>query len=265
MKAFKEPSLKPLDNIYLVNIEDLEVHPFNKKIYYDHPDEMLDRDIEENGIRTPLIINKDFKILDGRRRYARAKKFGIKKVPVIIRYYEDEELAIVMLNKYRQKTPRELYLEAKVLEEKFRHLYKVGRPSKREQESKKLFQSLEEFPTLPDKVSHELGISRGKLYQLKAIYENEDKIPNIVTELDRGTLTVHRAYQALQSVLDGADERDVLRTIKKQDMELQGTKKRRARARSMPREYVVRCPACGAPLITNKKVELRVAGEPKSK
>lgn len=246
--------LKPMDTIYLVDTDRLEVHPFNKKIYTDHIDEMLDKDIADNGIRTPLVVNKELQILDGRRRYNRALRFGIRKVPVIIRYYEDEELAIVMLNKYRQKTPRELFMEAKVLEKKFQPFYKVGKPKKG-----KLGQTLTEFPKLRDKVAHELGISSGKLYQLKTIYENEDKIPNIVAELDRGTLTVYRAYQALQNVLDGAPEEKVLRAIKKQDMKLQGIVKPRKKARSSPREYIVMCPQCGAKLISNKKVELRAA------
>jgi len=250
-----EPKLTEHEKSYLIDTNELRVHPFNTKIYRDHPDETLDEDIKSEGIRVPLIVNKEYKILDGNRRHIRATKFGLKKIPIIIRFYEDEELAIVMLNKYRQKSPREQFLESQVLERKYQALYKVGRPSKEDKE--KLIRKPYEFPQMVDKVASDLGMARGKLYQLKSVYENEDKIPAIVEALDNGTISVYKAAQAATLVLDeGADEKKVLSQALRSSIEVPRPDKKSLPKPKARKYFKIKCPACNEFLMADKKVSL---------
>ena len=65
--------LRKVEVVYSISPYELKPHPFNIKIYTDHPDPVFDRDIRENGIRNPLIVNKSLEVLDGNRRLKRAK------------------------------------------------------------------------------------------------------------------------------------------------------------------------------------------------
>jgi len=255
-------NLKVYDNIYLVEPNLLTVHPTNLRIYIDHVDLALDEDIKAFGIRTPLIINKQAQILDGRRRWNRARQFGIAKIPVIIRYYEDEDLAIVMLNKYRQKTPRELYLESKILEEKYRDLYKRGRPPKDTLEKRP---QTAQFSRLEEHVANQLDISRTQLRRLKTIYENENEIPLIVKALDEGTISITKAAQCAKLVLEeGLPEKRVIRQAIKNSIKVPRPKIT-SKQPSQPKLYKVRCPECNKILFTNRKtVDLIPIGDVKS-
>lgn len=51
----------------------------------------LKDDIALHGIRVPLIVNKDFMLVDGHRRLTCAKALGITSVPVVISYGSVEE------------------------------------------------------------------------------------------------------------------------------------------------------------------------------
>jgi len=232
-----------------VKTKKLRPHPINLDIYSDQEDLALDEDIKRSGIREPLIINSKYEILNGVRRFNRALKYGIEEVPAIVKDYQDEELAIVMGNKYRQKTPREIYLESKILEKRFKDTVKVGRPPRGE--------DYERGKTLADKVSNELGISRGKLYQIKKVYDNQEKIPKIVEALENGTISVSKAAQAATLVLeDGLPETKVLRKALKSDITMPIPKKS-SRGKARKRDYIVKCPVCNAVIIADKKVNLK--------
>jgi len=243
--------LKELDSIYLAETSELQIHPSNSKIYYDHSDAIFDEDIKINGIRNPLVINKQFQILDGTRRFNRAISFKIAKIPVIIRNYEDEELAIVMLNKYRTKTAKEIFLESKILERKYKEIYRPGKPCGK---SPTLVQEMGKESSVKAKVASELGFGRDKLEQLHKVFENEDKIPQIAEALDKGTISVNKAAQAAELVLEeGLSEDKVLRKAIKSDRLSSPIKKR---ALPILKQYVVNCPLCKGTLITTKEITL---------
>jgi len=66
--------------IIFVDVNKLKPHPKNQEIYLDPKDPEFDRSIQENGILKPIICNRSFIILDGHRRWKRAKQFGLKQV-----------------------------------------------------------------------------------------------------------------------------------------------------------------------------------------
>jgi len=242
--------MKELDSIYLVEVNKLRIHPFNSKIYSDCNDETFDKDIKENGIRSPITINKNNEILDGARRFTRAIKYKISKIPAIVRDYKDEELAIVMLNKYRQKTPRELFMEAQVLKKKYSKVIHDGKAPLPET-------GIAKGTTVQSKVSDDIGISKGKLVQLEKVYNNEDKIPNIVKALDEGTLSVNKAAQAADLVLkEGVDEDKIVKDMLRSEITMPSVHKKRTRARSMSKVFYVKCPYCSQLLFSDKRVNL---------
>src|SRR5699024_12682106 len=50
------------------------------------------KNVEEFGIRKPLDVTKDYKILDGRHRAKAAKKLGIETVEVTIHDLTEQEI-----------------------------------------------------------------------------------------------------------------------------------------------------------------------------
>jgi len=74
--------------------------PTDKKEY-----ETLKKDIADNGIKVPLVINDKNILLDGYTRLRIAKELGLKTVPCIVKCFNDtleEQLFILTVNAYRR-------------------------------------------------------------------------------------------------------------------------------------------------------------------
>ncbi len=148
----------------------------------------FDRSIQENGILKPIICNRDFIILDGHRRWKRAKQFGLKQVPVQIRDFENEITAIIWLNRYRVKTPREIFNEARVLEEelakeaKKRQLAQLKQFKNDKNRSVK-FDTTGEQGKVRDQVAEKLGVSSGQLYKIKKFTKTRINIRTLLKKL----------------------------------------------------------------------------------
>ena len=93
-------------------VSELKPHPLNELIYGKYrPDEAFKKNIEENGIVTPILITKDGVIISGHRRYMTALELKstnaeFEKVPVVVSDLEDDESiqkAIVLANVQRKK------------------------------------------------------------------------------------------------------------------------------------------------------------------
>ncbi|MUV60615.1 ParB/RepB/Spo0J family partition protein [Halobacterium sp. CBA1126] len=94
-----------------VDPDNLEPHPYNEWIYRQEDlDEATRRfvaDIDEGGIEQPLVVNEDYEIIDGVRRWMAARKLDLSHVPVEERSYgskEEERLAILRHNDDRHET-----------------------------------------------------------------------------------------------------------------------------------------------------------------
>lgn len=184
----------------------LKPHPKNKEIYGDPEDIAFDNDIKQTGIRKDLIINGENVIFDGHRRWRRALKFGIQKVPCQIRDFTSisDELAIVLLNLHRNKTPREIYNDAKIL-----------KPILAPQAEKRM---LEGTPVsnltqgrVRDITAKTLKISSGQLHKLDKIFENEEEHPEIVGKVDSGEMSVHAGFEAIKNTAVESEENFAIR------------------------------------------------------
>lgn len=98
------------------NINELQVHPFNDKLYNEFPDSLFIENIGKYGIIKPLAINSNNQILGGQRRFKAAEFLKIKTVPVIIIDVENEHEFIILDNIYRsEKKPSLMMREGKEL------------------------------------------------------------------------------------------------------------------------------------------------------
>lgn len=82
------------NNVIYIEIEKLKPHP-KQDIFVSSDDdtliEILKNDIKQTGLINPLIINKDYIILSGQKRYKALKMLNYKIVPVIIKNFNNEE------------------------------------------------------------------------------------------------------------------------------------------------------------------------------
>ena len=185
-------------NVNWISPKEISPHPKNLEIYEDQEDKLFDEDIQKNGIRKPLVINSKHEILDGVRRWKRANRFGIEKVPAIQNDCSNEVETIVMLNRYRKKTAREEYNEIKVLREKHSTEVKPrGRPTKND--SLENHFSNNKQRTL-EKIADNMDRAPSYVFALEKVYENVEKIPEVVEKLDKSEITVKQAYNELQKV-----------------------------------------------------------------
>ena len=100
----------------LTDISLLKPHPINDKIYSNRSCEDLEASISLNGLLEPLVITKENTIISGHRRWLACKNLNMDKVDVRVCDFDDEKIALVELNRYRNKTATELLNEIFILE-----------------------------------------------------------------------------------------------------------------------------------------------------
>lgn len=236
---------EPLEQIHLVSVAVLVPHPYSSEVYVDYEDPTFDNDILEHGIREPLVINSENVILSGVRRWKRAVKYNLEKVPCIMRDFDDERLAIIMYNKYREKNPKERYLEAKYLKHLYEasYLNRIGKVrerwkqgdsvdliSREEGFSKSFIRKVTTVPievtekmrgakVLPQ-VAAEMGSSRSEIYKLLTVYDHEEEISEVAKRLTVGAISISSAYKALMAVQLGYSKEEVVEKLDRPGEEL---------------------------------------------
>ncbi len=98
---------------------ELTPHPDNVRIYGEDPyiGDLL-KSINEWGLLNPIVIDQDKRIIDGVRRWTATKTLKLETVPCKIRELKNEDSdisAILNYNRYRQKTPRQIFNESREL------------------------------------------------------------------------------------------------------------------------------------------------------
>lgn len=185
-----------------ISVDKLRVHPINKQIYVTDEQRKaeLKESIREQGILEPLIVTldgKDYTILSGARRLECSRELGYTELPCIITSVKDQTLAIIEHNRYRQKTPFEIYNEAQILR-------KILEPAARAREfhkdgpSPNLAEACETID-VRELVAEKLNVGHGYLSMLEQVIENRDQIPDTIKKLENGRVTVYSAYNELKS------------------------------------------------------------------
>jgi len=184
-----------------ISIHSLFPHPRNLEIYgHGEPDvDDLLPSIRAKGILRPLIVSpredETYWIVDGVRRFFASVQLGIKELPCQIKSYASEDeliLDIIDYNRYRRKTPRQMYMEAislwPIFAEEARLRMLAGTLASTDARGK-----------TSEKIAGFLGISSRQVERLKYIYDHEREFPDLVQKLDEGKSTIYRTYITMRN------------------------------------------------------------------
>jgi len=175
-------------------------------------DEMksLVEDIKENGILTPLMINRkgnDFIILSGHRRAHAAKLAGIKEVPCIVKEYDDVMAATIVIQ-------TNLLNREKILPSERALAYKLKMDVLRQQGARKDLTSshgetLKKGVRSDTIVAQEEGVSRA---QINRYIQLTKLLPELLEMVDKEILPF-RSGISISSLPDAAQKKiyDVLK------------------------------------------------------
>ena len=192
----------------------LKPHPVNRKLY---GAETISQDfvdsIKENGILEPLVIKRDGTIISGHRRWLTAKALNMESVPVRVLEFEnelDEREAIITFNKQREKTFSQKMAEAEELEAIERERARrrqVELAGKRNSDLEEMLPqgdgTTRRAPQTRDKVAAAVGLGSGRTYDKaakvwEAAKEGNEVALELVEKLDKGEVSIHKAYKDIR-------------------------------------------------------------------
>jgi len=187
----------------------LKPHPVNRKLY---GVETISQDfidsIKEKGILEPLVIKRDGTIISGHRRWLTAKALNMESVPVRVLEFEnelDEREAIITFNKQREKTFSQKMAEAEELEaierERARRRQAHGQTAPGKNASGNI--SVSDKGETRDKVAVAVGLGSGRTYDKaakvwEAAKEGNEVALELVEKLDKGEVSIHKAYKDIR-------------------------------------------------------------------
>jgi hypothetical protein len=171
-----------------MKVSALSVNPTNDEIYDKTDLSSLIKSIKENGLLEPLVVTKGGQLISGHRRLAAIKELGWEDVEVRVVEPENEVIALIEHNRYRTKTERDILRESRFLEKELKKRIGRGRNAAKERGGEKLKLDLE--------LAKRLNVGTTKLKQLRSI---ENYQPQLLDEIDKGKISVSKAYQSVRS------------------------------------------------------------------
>lgn len=115
------------ENVKYLTYDDIVDNAFIKEAKIDKETiKNIEKSIVERGIYNPLIVRESkkgkYEVIIGRKRWLASKKLEYKKIPVIIKNYDDQETLLILLCDARENknfNPIEIALVIKHLAEDF--------------------------------------------------------------------------------------------------------------------------------------------------
>ncbi|MDB2692256.1 DUF4338 domain-containing protein [Luminiphilus sp.] len=174
-----------------MKLSELTQHPENNNIYDATDLNDLKNSLSVNGQLEPIAITRDNKIISGHRRHAAMVALGWSECDVRFVEPENEIIALIEYNNHRQKTKGDLVREAEYLQKELRKTIGRGRNASSARKGKKQGQRL----TTATELAQKLGVGTTQLKQLMSISNYE---PKLITEIDKGQISVSEAYRVVQ-------------------------------------------------------------------
>ena len=179
-------------NNYIVKIklDELQPHPMNGEIYSEQPqieEDYLMKSLNDFGQLDPLVVNNDYTIISGHRRYYSMKRLGWDECNVRVCFYENDIIPLIEMNKQRKKTTKDILNEEKILRIEYKTLNLQGKRTDLEKDGKK-FSSVQE-------IADRLGIGLSQLKKLKSI-KNYD--PLLLDKIDNKEISIGKAYDIVR-------------------------------------------------------------------
>jgi N6-adenosine-specific RNA methylase IME4/ParB-like chromosome segregation protein Spo0J len=206
-----------------MKINELKEHQLNIKIY---GNEIVDMDLVEsiknNGLLVPLTVKQDGTIISGHRRFKALKETDIIEVPVNIIEFKnelEERETLINFNKQREKTYSQKYNEAQELEiiesekAKLRQVEKLKKGNEQNICSDTQIFAEREKGETKQIVAGKTGFgSKENLRKYEKIKE-ADK-PELVEKLDKGEITINKAYQDIKKEEQKKERQETIKKVK---------------------------------------------------
>ena len=170
----------------IIPLSKLKSHPQNEEIYTISNIDDLEQSISKLGLLEGLVVDADYQVISGNRRFVAIKNLGWKKVECKkVSVPKDEVLNyIIAHNKQRVKTCRERLNEAKVLMK----LHSIGQGTRTD-----ILTSVNanRSSTTRDEVGKIIGMSGVQITKLLLI---ERENPELIDLIDEGIYSISQAY-----------------------------------------------------------------------
>ena len=184
------------DKMIMVSVEKLHFDKDYKAVFKQEEDKVqrIADDMKANGFdkSQPIIVDKDFSILDGNSRFMACEIAGITKVPVIIKEFDSKKDAL--LYELNLQMNRRNIKEDSVLIETYNTLASIT-----DENGNKLFTDVE--------IAEKLGVSPRQISKAKEVdLKASDEIKEA---LSSGEITLNKAYNQMKDEEKGdavADE-----------------------------------------------------------
>lgn len=181
------------ERIQMVEVSKLKFDKDFKELFAQEPEkvERIATDMKTHGFdkSQPLIVTKDFAILDGNSRFLACQKVGIKTVPVVIKDFSDKDKALqyelhLQLDR-RNLSDAEIFAMFTKLE---------GMKTKAKAENK----STDEFTD--KKVAEQLKISERQVQKIREISKKTN--PETLEKITSGEISINQAYSEVKKEED---------------------------------------------------------------
>jgi ParB family chromosome partitioning protein len=164
----------------------------------------LARDIQDNGLINPPVVNKEYVLLAGERRLRACKQLGWEQIPVTMMDTRDAEHELNI--EISENDVRKGFSKA----ERVDYMYRLMRIEKekakeRMSEGGKGAVKSSDVGEAKDKTAVAFGIGRQTMEREMQIVENKDLLtPEDFADWDEGRLSTNKAYQRIKAELDKA-------------------------------------------------------------
>lgn len=105
----------PQVDVVKVPIGDLRANEYNPNQQSVHDFQLLVKSMQADGFTTPLLANRDGRIIDGEHRWRAAKVLGMQFVPVVYKDYTEAQMRVATIRHNRARGEHDLDLEANLL------------------------------------------------------------------------------------------------------------------------------------------------------
>ncbi|MFN2340481.1 MAG: ParB/RepB/Spo0J family partition protein [Halanaerobium sp.] len=184
-------------------VDQIEANPFQPRSSFDEESlQELANSIQEKGIIQPITVRKikaeKYQIVAGERRWRASKLVGLKKIPAVIRNFDDQEMLEIALIENIQREDLNPVEEARAYKE-----------------------MLNNFEITQAELAKQVGKSRSNVSNMVRLLKLTDKVKN---HLEQGTITIGHA-RALLALAEKETQVAACENIIIQDLTVRETEK----------------------------------------
>ncbi len=218
-----------------ISISEIRPNPYQPRKEFDAAAiEELAESIKEHGIIQPLIVRKSIKgyeLVAGERRLRAAKEVGLKKVPVVVKAYSDQQLMEIALIENLQRENLNPIEEAEAYEKLIEHYsYTQEELAQKIGKSRPHVANILRLLQLPDKIREFVSRSALSMGHARALLPvgKEDLQVQLANDVVKKGLSV-RQLEELVKQLNVSRETNKKKVEKKEPLVLQMEERLRSR------------------------------------